>query len=150
MQNDERGQAEQVVFKIIVAVAVFVVVVGIINWWDTRPQDKIAIIGDPSFGNPERSPGESTTLTVQIKNMSDVSTAENVLVSVTPSTSVIQVTSENQFVIGDLGPGEMRSPVFSILVAQDAINGTYNVTVNVSVDSPFQGDSKTSVITVTT
>jgi uncharacterized membrane protein len=146
MQHDERGQIGIVIVLCIIAVGI----AAAYSLWNSRSQDKIAIVGDPSYGNKELSPGGVTTVTVKIKNLSHESVAHNVSVEIAPfKTSVVQV-SENRIAYGDLGPGEERSPSFSISIAQGSnLSGTYNITISASVDSPFQGDSVLTTITVT-
>jgi uncharacterized repeat protein (TIGR01451 family) len=113
-----------------------------------RPADKISIIGDIQ-GNGVISAGQSITLTVQIKNMSDVDVAQNVFITIAPSeNSVVQVIGQNPIDIGTLGPYETRLPNFVISIAQSALRGTYNITISTHAGAPFEGDSKVIAITV--
>lgn len=144
MLRDERGQSA---FAIIVFFGILVTIVGIYTWLE-RPREKISIL-TASFDDKELLPGQSTTLTVKIKNMSDKAVASNVSVAITPlDSSIVQVVGEDNIFIGTLGPDKERAPVFEIFIAQGAIKGTYGIVVSTSVDSPFEGDEEEAIIRV--
>lgn len=145
MLRNERGQAATIIMVFLVAL---VVVAVIFDWWQSRPQEKISIL-ETIFDERELLAGQTTNLTVKIKNMSDKSVASNVSVMINPlDPSVVKVESENPIVIGTLGPGEERLPKFSISIVQNAMKGTYTVKVSVSSDPPLQGDNREDTLTV--
>jgi hypothetical protein len=147
MACDERGQS---FYIIIVFMFALVAIMLAVNWWNTRPQNKISIIGDPNLESGELSAGHSTKLTVEIKNMSDVYVAHNVSVTVTTSNpSVVYVVGAAQFTFDNISPYNTRLPEFEIMIAAENVTkGTYSVTISVSAENPFQGDSLVTTIRV--
>lgn len=134
------------IFFLIVVIAIG----GVAYWYVNRPQDKIAIIGNHNFNPGELSPGGTATVTVRVKNLSDVSVAHNVFVEVEPfKAEIIHVVGENRIALGDMAPGEEMSPDFTISIVENSMSGTYNITISVSGDLPFQGDNVLTTITVT-
>jgi hypothetical protein len=145
MLRNERGQGTAIIVSCVIGLVI--IIAFVFNWLQTRPQEKISVLG--IFGEKELSPGQSTDLTVQIKNLSDKSIAYNVYVTIAPlDPLVIHVVSGNPIVIGTLGPGEERSPEFSIFIIENAMKGTYTIKASISVEYPLQGDNKESTITV--
>ncbi len=142
MLHDERGQAFQIMV-VLIAISIFITIYA---WWQTRPQEKISIL-DASFEKKELAPGQSTILTVKIKNKSDTLNASDVSVVITPSDPHISV-GDGTLVIPAFASGEERSPKFSIAIAPEALEGKYKIEVRTSAESPFKGDTKDIYITV--
>lgn len=145
MLRDERGQSA---LAIIVFLTILLTSVFIYIYLEEMPRKKISIL-TASFDVEELLPGQSTTLTVKIRNMSDEAVAFNVSVAITSLTpSVVQVLGEDTVFFNALGPEKERLPTFDVFIAPGAIKGTYGITVSISVDPPFEGDEDEAVIRV--
>lgn len=109
---------------------------------------------DPRFegfvADPTLSPGQETTLTVQLLNDADdigdvAKTAKNAEVTLTVGDSPVTVKSGTTFV-GDLADGQPEQLSFRVAVPPDAAPGEYDMKLKVRYE--FDDESETSTVSL--
>ena len=99
-------------------------------------------IEETTFAKKQLSPGDNTTLRIRLKNESSDSRAKDVVVWLEPSAMDSISVDEELIEVGSVGSKAVRIVSFIVSIEEGTLEGTYEILVKTSADSPFSGDEE--------